>query len=88
MARRPPISTHDPASIGERQRGRPAGKPKPLTPEDITRASRLLTVYMGPIAPVVAKRAAKPGSSRDEFIAALAAQLSDTDRMRFLDSLR
>jgi hypothetical protein len=43
---------------------------------------------MGPIAPVVAKRAAKPGSSRDEFIAVLAAQLSDADRARFLDSLR
>jgi serine/threonine protein kinase len=84
----PPRSTPDPASIGEPRTDAPARRPNPLTPEDITRASRLLAIYIGPIAPVVAKRAAKPGSSRDEFIAALAAQLSDADRMRFLDSLR
>jgi serine/threonine-protein kinase len=84
----PPRSTPDAASMGERRTGAPAQKPNPLTPEDVTRASQVLTVFMGPIAPVVAKRAAKPGSSRDEFIAVLAAQLSDADRARFLDSLR
>src|SRR6266404_1841756 len=84
----PPRSAPDAASMGERRTGAPAQKPNPLTPEDVTRASQVLTVFMGPIAPVVAKRAAKPGSSRDEFIAVLAAQLSDADRARFLDSLR
>ncbi len=83
----PPHSASDHASIGERHTGTPAQTPNLLTPEDVTRASQLLAVLMGPIAPVVAKRAAKPGSTRDEFIAALAAQLSDADRARFLDSL-
>jgi serine/threonine protein kinase len=83
----PPHSASDHASIGERHTGAPVQTPNLLTPEDVTRASQLLAVLMGPIAPVVAKRAAKPGATRDEFIAALAAQLSDADRTRFLDSL-
>jgi serine/threonine-protein kinase len=62
---------------------------RPLTPEDIARASQLLVTYMGPIAPVLAKRAAKAGTTREQFIAALAAHLrDDAARARFLDALR
>src|SRR5262249_33786813 len=61
----------------------------PLTPEDITRASQVLVAYMGPIAPVLAKRAAKPGATREQFITALAAHLADdATRARFLAALR
>jgi len=60
-----------------------------LTPEDIARASQLLVTHMGPIAPVLAKRAAKAGATREQFIAALAAHLhDDAARARFLDALR
>jgi eukaryotic-like serine/threonine-protein kinase len=65
------------------------GAPRPLTPEDVARASRLLVTHMGPIAPVLAKRAAKAGATREQFIAALAAHLrDDAARARFLDALR
>jgi eukaryotic-like serine/threonine-protein kinase len=59
-----------------------------LTPEDISRAAQLLAVRVGPIAPLLAKRAAKPGCSREQFIAALAAYLTDDgERARFLAAL-
>jgi eukaryotic-like serine/threonine-protein kinase len=62
---------------------------RPLTPEDITRATQLLTAHMGPIAPVLAKRAATPTSTREQFISALASYLKDdAARARFLDALR
>ena len=65
------------------------GTPRPLTPEDVARASQLLVTHMGPIAPVLAKRAAKAGATREQFIAALAAHLhDDAARARFLDALR
>lgn len=61
---------------------------RPLSPEDIARAAQLLARRLGPIAPVLAKRAAKPGCSREQFIATLAAYLSDDgDRERFLKAL-
>ena len=60
----------------------------PLTPEYIARAARLLTVHMGPIATVLAKRAAQPGSSQEQFVDALASHLSDdSERARFLRTL-
>jgi eukaryotic-like serine/threonine-protein kinase len=60
----------------------------PLTPEYIVRAARVLTVHMGPIATVLAKRAALPGSSQEQFVDALAAHLSDdSERARFLRTL-
>lgn len=65
-----------------------SGSQRPLTPEDIARASKLLTAHVGPIAPVLAKRAAIPGCSREQFIAALALHVKDDGaRLRFLDSL-
>jgi eukaryotic-like serine/threonine-protein kinase len=68
--------------------GAPAEGGTPLTSEYIARASQLLAVHMGPIAKVLAKRAAQPGSSQEQFVAALAAHLSDDrDRARFLRAL-
>jgi serine/threonine-protein kinase len=65
------------------------GSQRLLTPDDVSRATRLLMAQMGPIAPVLAKRAAKPGATREQFIAALASYLKDdAARSRFLDALR
>jgi|SRR5882762_721836 len=84
----PPRSSPDRETIGSRQSGTPARPPTPLTPEDMARASQLLAVFMGPLAPILVKRAAKPGSSREQFVAAIAAHLSDDgDRARFLSAL-
>jgi len=59
-----------------------------LTPEYIARAAQLLAVHMGPIAKVLAKRAAQPGFSQEQFVAALAAHLTDDgERARFLRAL-
>lgn len=66
----------------------PASCGAPLTPEYVARASRLLAVHLGPIATVLAKRAAQPSSSQEQFVATLAAHLSnDRDRARFLKAL-
>jgi hypothetical protein len=60
----------------------------PLTPEYIARAARLLAVHMGPIATVLAKRAAQPGSSQEQFVDALVAHLKDDgERAKFLRTL-
>jgi serine/threonine protein kinase len=60
-----------------------------LTPEDVSRASQLLMADMGPIAPLLAKRAAKPSATREQFIAALAPYFKDdASRSRFLDAFR
>jgi eukaryotic-like serine/threonine-protein kinase len=60
----------------------------PLTPEYVARAAQLLAVHVGPIATVLAKRAAQPGSSQEEFVAILAAHLNDDrERARFLRAL-
>jgi serine/threonine-protein kinase len=65
------------------------GKQRLLTPEDVSRASQLLTAHMGPIAPLLARRAAQPAATREQFIAALASYLKDdAARARFLDAFR
>jgi serine/threonine-protein kinase len=66
-----------------------ARSPDPLTAEDIATASRVLATLMGPIATVLVKRAAATaGITRQQFIATLAAQLSDdADRQRFIETL-
>ncbi len=56
-----------------------------LSDEDLERATRLLTTYIGPIAKVVARRAAGKGVSRREFFAKVAQSLeSEAQRERFL----
>jgi serine/threonine protein kinase len=66
----------------------PAESGVPLTAEYIERAARLLAVHMGPIATVLAKRAALPGSSQQQFADTLASHLGDDrERARFLRAL-
>jgi eukaryotic-like serine/threonine-protein kinase len=68
--------------------GARSGGGTPLTPEYVARASQLLAVHLGPIAKVLATRAAQSGSSQEQFVAALAARLSDDrERARFLKAL-
>jgi serine/threonine-protein kinase len=57
----------------------------PLTPDAIEEATRRLTTYIGPIAKVVAKRAATQATSRHHFHQLLAEKLTDPkERARFL----
>jgi len=56
-----------------------------LTPDAIAEATRRLTTYLGPIAKVVAKRAAAQATSRRHFHLLLAEKLTDPkERARFL----
>ncbi|NML13624.1 serine/threonine-protein kinase [Azohydromonas caseinilytica] len=72
--------------------GTDSGTPTPvhttspaLTAADIEQATRLLTTYIGPIARVVAKRAAAHGGGRREFLDELGRSLDDeAQRQRFL----
>jgi serine/threonine-protein kinase len=56
-----------------------------LTPDDLERATKLLTRYIGPIARVITKRAASDGVSRRDFLNQVAQSLdNDAQRERFL----
>lgn len=61
-----------------------------LSEEDVAHAIRLLTVYIGPIAKVVVRRAAAAGASRQQFLDQVAQSLeTEAERERFLrDSKR
>jgi serine/threonine-protein kinase len=57
----------------------------PLTPDAIEEATRRLTTYIGPIAKVVAKRAATQATSRHHFHQLLAEKITDPkEHARFL----
>jgi serine/threonine-protein kinase len=59
-----------------------------LTPDAIEEATRRLTHYIGPIAKVVAKRAATQATSRHHFHMLLAEKLTDPkERARFLQEV-
>jgi serine/threonine protein kinase len=81
----PPAPTPAPA---------PTPPPAPTTqqaiaPEQLARIEALLAHYLGPIAPVLVKRAAKQATNRDALIAALAVELDDEkERASFLTSCR
>ncbi|KQV87961.1 hypothetical protein ASC87_29020 [Rhizobacter sp. Root1221] len=56
-----------------------------VTLEDVDLAMKLLTPYIGPIARVVAKRAATPGGSRQDFFVEVSRNLENpSQRERFL----
>lgn len=85
-----PVSTTPPApAADDKEVGAARTAPgRALTPEYIARASQLLAVHLGPIASVLARRAAQSGSSQEQFVATLAAHLNDErDRTRFLRSI-
>ena len=54
------------------------------TAQEIAQAARLLAVYLGPIAPVLVRKAAQPGVSRAGFLAGLTERLSETEKQSFL----
>jgi hypothetical protein len=63
---------------------RPGGGLGP-SPEEITRATRLLVDYLGPFAQILVDEAARrPGITRASFLANLADRLSGTEKERFL----
>jgi eukaryotic-like serine/threonine-protein kinase len=55
------------------------------TDEEMTRATRLLAVHLGPIAKVLVRQAARPGVTRAAFLAGLADRLSESEKERFLN---
>jgi serine/threonine protein kinase len=63
---------------------RPTGGLGP-TASDIARATRLLVNYLGPIAQILVREAARTGASRDAFVANLASRLNATEADRFLE---
>jgi serine/threonine-protein kinase len=72
-------------AIGPTDRSAPPTAGPALTAQDLERATQLLTTYIGPIAKVVAKRAAGEGVSRREFFSRVAQSLdSEAQRERFL----
>jgi len=84
----PPRPASEGKAAGARQRRAPAGAARPLTATDIDRAAQLLAVQLGPIAPVLARRAAEAGVSREQFIATLAAYLREEgERAHFVSRL-
>ena len=58
-----------------------------LTPEKLEAAQRILTSYIGPIARVIAKKAAAQTRSSQRFYLILADSLPEPERKRFLDEV-
>jgi serine/threonine protein kinase len=78
------VSSLDAASVVPPSPKAPTPGPS-VTPEDVDRAMKLLTPYIGPIARVVAKRAATPGGSRQDFFIEASRSLETaSQRERFL----
>jgi eukaryotic-like serine/threonine-protein kinase len=77
------------AMAGRLAAARPPAPAAPVSPEDIAAASRAMARLMGPIAPVLVKRAViSVGGNRQEFISTLAAHLTDeAERLWFIKSL-
>ena len=62
----------------------PQAKPAPLERSFVDESTQRLTAYLGPIARVVATRAAQKAASRDEFVELIAGHLGTQDRCAFL----
>jgi serine/threonine-protein kinase len=61
------------------------GPDAPLSPEAVERAARILAAYLGPIAKVLAKKAAAEAKGLRQFHQLLSAQLADPgERAKFL----
>jgi serine/threonine-protein kinase len=79
----PPRGTMTPTRTGTAHTMRPPANP--LTSETVDQAARTLATFLGPIAKVVAKKAAGRTRDRHEFLQLLAAELATEDeRQRFL----
>ena len=64
--------------------GQAQSKPEPLERSFVDETTMRLAVYLGPIARVVASRAARKAASREEFVELLAGHLGTQDRGTFL----
>ncbi|HXX85939.1 MAG TPA: serine/threonine-protein kinase [Casimicrobiaceae bacterium] len=64
--------------------GQAAAKPAPLERSFVDETTQRLAVYLGPIAKVVASRAAQKAASREEFVELVAGHLGTQDRGAFL----
>ena len=74
-----------PADATDTSAGEPVLTGPAMSDQDLEHATRILTTYIGPIARIVAKRAAGPNISRRDFFARVAQSLeSETQRERFL----
>jgi eukaryotic-like serine/threonine-protein kinase len=79
------IAPRDTEATSAQERAPATGLTVQLTPAAIEEATRKLSAYMGPIAKVVAKRAATQASSRNHFHQLLAESITDPkERARFL----
>jgi serine/threonine-protein kinase len=67
----------------ERSTGSRVEASVPLTPEAVDNAARLLAPYLGPIAKMVARKAAARASGLRQFHVLLGENLDDADRARF-----
>jgi serine/threonine-protein kinase len=82
LAARPPAAAGGTAAAA---RTAATGVAAQLTPEAVEEATRRLAAYLGPIAKVVAKKAAAQANGRRHFHELLAGQLTDPgERARFL----
>jgi serine/threonine-protein kinase len=79
------VAPRDTEATAAQERAPATGLTVQLTPAAIEDATRKLSAYMGPIAKVVAKRAASQASSRRQFHQLLAESIADArERARFL----
>jgi len=82
-----PRSPEVQTATGRRSEAVPANSS--IHPQVVERLSRELAQYLGPIANMVVKRAAKQAASFDDLCATIAREIvSDADRARFLRSCR
>ena len=56
----------------------------PLDPDFVEQTTSRLVVYLGPIAKIVARKAAKEGGNRQEFVQRVAGHLGVQERGAFL----
>jgi serine/threonine-protein kinase len=82
------LSSASLASGARTQKTEPGATALPLEPALLDAAERKLTVYIGPIAKVVVKRAARQTTSKAEFFRLLSDSLaSEQERLRFMQDV-
>ena len=69
---------------GRSAHSRSAAAPRPLAPAFVDATVARLAVYLGPIAKIVAKKAAQQATSEDEFVQIVAGHIGTQDRRAFL----
>ena len=78
-------STGGTAAAPDASTGTQARAPAPLQEEFVqVTTQRLATVYLGPIARVVARKAAEKARSQEEFLQIVAGHIGTQDRAAFL----